>query len=46
MNGVFADDSEILDEFVDGVFNDGFRLVLDVTGDRARFLQQRFGIVF
>merc|ERR1719348_872821 len=46
MNGVFADDSEILDEFVDGVFDDSFRLVLDVAGDRARFLQQRFGVFF
>ena len=46
MNGVFADDSEIIDEFVDGVFDDGLRLGLDVPRHGASFLQQLGSFLF
>ena len=42
MNGVFADFPQILDEFVDGIVDDGFGLGLDVSSDGTSFFQQSF----
>ena len=40
MHGLFAYDSEVANEFVDGAFDDGLGFCLYVFGDGLRFFEK------